>query len=289
MKNISVDDIILEQTCGACPEQYDAWLGDQQVGYLRLRHGHFRVDFPRSGGEIIYRAHPQGDGIFQQEERAFFLTEAKKAIIDRLTMMQENTPLSIPDKHPYPHPYPRYEWPNKIVEAYQQRERWTIRGMFAFVCWDWVQPLSSWIGRRKVLEVMAGAGWLARALSEKNIDITATDDHSWIEKKGWPLQHPVEQLDAVSAIEKYGAAADLLIISWPYMEPAAFETVRKWNEVNPDGLIIYIGEQEGGCNADQDFFEHFEEVSDESFHVVGNRYRTWEGLHDTIVLGKYKP
>ena len=31
-------------TCGACPEQYDVFDGDRQVGYLRLRHGHFRAD-----------------------------------------------------------------------------------------------------------------------------------------------------------------------------------------------------------------------------------------------------
>lgn len=36
-------DIELRQTCAACPEQYDAYLNGELVGYLRLRHGHFRV------------------------------------------------------------------------------------------------------------------------------------------------------------------------------------------------------------------------------------------------------
>ena len=38
-------------TCGACPEQYDAFDGERQVGYLRLRHGHFTVTCPDVGGD----------------------------------------------------------------------------------------------------------------------------------------------------------------------------------------------------------------------------------------------
>jgi plasmid stability protein len=30
----------LVRTCFACPEQYDAFIGEEKVGYLRLRHGH---------------------------------------------------------------------------------------------------------------------------------------------------------------------------------------------------------------------------------------------------------
>lgn len=72
-------EIELKQTCGACPEQYDAYLGDEKVGYLRLRHGYFSVEVPY-GGEIIYSANTKGDGLFEEEERAFHLEMAKKAI-----------------------------------------------------------------------------------------------------------------------------------------------------------------------------------------------------------------
>jgi hypothetical protein len=81
---MSWEDIELEQTCGACPEQYDAFYQGRQVGYLRLRWGHFRVDFPSCGSKTIYEASPQGDGIFEWEEREYYLTEAKKAIAKML-------------------------------------------------------------------------------------------------------------------------------------------------------------------------------------------------------------
>lgn len=77
-------DIRLERTCGACPEQYDAFVGEEQVGYLRLRDGHFRVDFPHCGGETIYEASPRGDGIFDENERDHYLSMARAAISRRL-------------------------------------------------------------------------------------------------------------------------------------------------------------------------------------------------------------
>lgn len=75
--------ITLEQTCGACPEQYNAYKEGENIGYLRLRHGYFRVD---CGSETVYEAFPQGDGCFTEDERDYYLTEALKAINDHLYM-----------------------------------------------------------------------------------------------------------------------------------------------------------------------------------------------------------
>lgn len=79
-----MEEIELKMTCGACPEQYDAFLDGKQVGYLRLRHGYFRVDYPDCGGETIYEAEPKGDGFFENDERDFYLNEAKKAIFNKI-------------------------------------------------------------------------------------------------------------------------------------------------------------------------------------------------------------
>lgn len=47
----------LVQTSGAAPEQYDVYCGDTQVGYLRLRWGHFSAHLHGSGGPIVYMKH----------------------------------------------------------------------------------------------------------------------------------------------------------------------------------------------------------------------------------------
>lgn len=73
-----------KQTCFVCPEQYDVFDGKgQQVGYVRLRSGRFRVDYPNCGGETLI-ALSYGDGLtgcFESaEDRDEHLRMAAKAI-----------------------------------------------------------------------------------------------------------------------------------------------------------------------------------------------------------------
>ena len=76
-------------TCRACPEQYTVTLDGVAevadggsspkptiVGYLRLRHGHFRAEAPDCGGETVYETWPKGDGIFEDDERLQHLMTA---------------------------------------------------------------------------------------------------------------------------------------------------------------------------------------------------------------------
>ena len=67
----------LKQTCGGCPEQYDVFHKGEEVGYMRLRHGSFYAEYR---GRTVYEANPQGDGLFEWDERDHYLTEACQAI-----------------------------------------------------------------------------------------------------------------------------------------------------------------------------------------------------------------
>lgn len=60
-----INGLEFRQTCSACPEQYDVYRGDVQVGYVRLRHGSLRADVPRCGGQTVYSTiDVDGDGCF---------------------------------------------------------------------------------------------------------------------------------------------------------------------------------------------------------------------------------
>lgn len=75
--------LVLVKTCDACPEQYDARLGSSQgetVGYLRMRHGRFVVQCPDVGEHTVYVGYPRGDGLFEEDERGYYLAIAVKAI-----------------------------------------------------------------------------------------------------------------------------------------------------------------------------------------------------------------
>lgn len=75
----------LVETGGPDPEQYDAFIGMDKIGYLRMRGGAFTVeyltgiDYARS---VVYSANPDGNGYFFGYERSFFLNAAKAALIE---------------------------------------------------------------------------------------------------------------------------------------------------------------------------------------------------------------
>lgn len=77
------EGVTVVQTCGACPEQYDVFFDKRQIGYLRLRHGYFRADYPECMGETVYDAEPNGDGCFDMAERADHLEAAVEALVRR--------------------------------------------------------------------------------------------------------------------------------------------------------------------------------------------------------------
>ena len=86
-------DYNLVLTCPCCPEQYDVLDAEgKQSGYIRLRGGNFRVYYPDTGGELVFYHHFENDswkGMFDNEEREFFLTEAVKALHNKIQLEKE--------------------------------------------------------------------------------------------------------------------------------------------------------------------------------------------------------
>ena len=54
--DIQIREYYFEQTCLACLEQYDVYVGDLQIAYVKLRHGRLRVEHPYVGGKALYTA-----------------------------------------------------------------------------------------------------------------------------------------------------------------------------------------------------------------------------------------
>jgi hypothetical protein len=85
IKEVVLEGLVLEQTCMACPEQYEVTFEDKPCGYIRLRHGYLRADFPSSGAKTIYEASPIGDGCFNDEqERQLHINNIKNKIAETI-------------------------------------------------------------------------------------------------------------------------------------------------------------------------------------------------------------
>jgi hypothetical protein len=164
--------------------------------------------------------------------------------------------------------------------AWKARKECTDRGMWAIVDKTWTRGLARWIGNRKCLEVMAGAGWLANALNYHGVDIIATDNFSWNEKahKKMKLVYSVEELGGIESVQKY-SDRDILIISWPpYESNEIISICDEWGYEKP---IVHIGEGMCGCNAPDAFWNRFN-ANDWSTEIP-----QWDGIHDYLCVGKW--
>lgn len=170
-----------------------------------------------------------------------------------------------------------------LVLCYQARRQCLEVGMWSIVDKIWTKKLSDWIGRRKVLEVMAGGGWTAKALHEFGVNVVVTDDFSWTKSmhKGMkPVFTTMKKIDAVKAAKEIDA--DILLVSWPpHDDPTIIKVCNTWGTKRP---IIYIGEPVGGCTAHSNFFIGFKPIK----RCPAIPLMCWPGLHDFVDIGFWK-
>lgn len=187
----------------------------------------------------------------------------------------------IPPEHPNHTSIWGHSWPDFSSDYHQARDFCIVRGLWTVITTEWTSKLADWIGERSCLEVMAGGGWIAKALTDFKVDIIATDNF------GWGFRHtklspvyPVEEMDAVESVKHY-KDKEVLIVSWPpYGDETIVKVCDEWGNEKP---IIYIGESDGGCNAPEEFFQRFEYIDDEPEFPLFS----WPGIHDQIMIGTF--
>ena len=123
-----------------------------------------------------------------------------------------------------------------------------------------INNLKEFIGNSKVLEIMAGTGYVGNLLATNGINIVSTDNNSWSGTFKTVYRRD-ECIDCIKAIEKYGKECDVLLMSWvPYQETIGAKAMSLYHEINPNGAIIWIGEPEGGCCGCDEDFEVMEKI-----------------------------
>ncbi len=129
------------------------------------------------------------------------------------------------------------------------------------------------------LEIGAGSGALSKAIRLKGGRSVPTDNYTWSD------QLPVGQIDKVWKCDGVRAAGFIkklpsvgLLTSWPYMDSMAHDAAAL---LGIGQKLAYIGEGEGGCTANDDFFD----LVDNQFEVVEEVpvHQFW-GLHDRMTI-----
>lgn len=159
-----------------------------------------------------------------------------------------------------------------------------------------VEELAKFLEGKTVLSVMSGSCTLEKHLIDHGVTVICSDTDEWAKQDDpyyrkwctWKRKCPnMLELDASEAIRQYGEKADYVLMSWPpYATPAAKETLEAMREVNPDLIMIYIGEDAGGNCANDEFFDIARNIEDKTFVPVQNAFRSFAGMHDSIWLVK---
>lgn len=101
---------------------------------------------------------------------------------------------------------------------------------------------------RKVLSICAGIGLIEEVFKSEGIDIVSTDIKS--------TRPSVVEMDAKTAVVEY-KDCNVLFASWiPFRCGSwASEALETFVSMHKDAIIIIVGEFEGLCTADQQFFD----------------------------------
>lgn len=160
---------------------------------------------------------------------------------------------------------------------------------YSALAYEWLRPLSEWIGKRPCLEIMSGSGSLSYGLYQCGVDIIATDNGERMKDMSiWGRQpwYDVECIDCLKALEKYGAERPIVICSWPEMNNTAYQALLKMREVNRQALMICIGERGGSITADEKFWNEAVYIENSEFEYAVSAYKPFATMSDYPYLIK---
>jgi hypothetical protein len=128
-----------------------------------------------------------------------------------------------------------------------------------------------------VVSVASGFAYTESLAIKEGADVIATDvcpnkDNHWCRDGIFHI--PVEEIRADDAVKKYSNRN--VFMAWPpYDTSMAFDVA---SEMEKERILIYVGENQGGCTGNDDFFQyletHFEELD------ISVDIPRWGGIYD---------
>lgn len=160
-------------------------------------------------------------------------------------------------------------------------------GMWAYISAPFVNDLSQYLNGRPTLELMAGNGYISKGLRDKqpSQQIFTTDSKDWT-KENETGKHPVtniEQLDALSAIEKYGDQVGSIVMSWsPDGQEIDWQVLQEIRQLKNQPEFIVIGEQNGATDS-KTFWQNADLTESEP---LNRNFSRFDLIHDRVYIVK---
>ncbi len=129
----------------------------------------------------------------------------------------------------------------------------------------------------KIVQLSCGPGWFTYWLRKYGILVEkCVDNFTWKESfKNKSYLSFVEKGDSIEAAKVDNV--EMFILSWPYMDSVAANI---WKEMKRGKYLLYIGEEKGGCTADDEFFNLIENKEIQR----GFPFLSFPNIHDRPIL-----
>lgn len=131
----------------------------------------------------------------------------------------------------------------------------------------------------RIVELGAGVGWLGHWLCKYGIRmLTSIDNKTWPDFPQSRYLDIVQQMDSLEYLRLH-PEVDLFILAWPQEDDLAS---RIWQALRPGQHLLYIGEEKGGCTADNIFFELIlgHEVEHNGTRNMRESFLSFDDFHD---------
>lgn len=133
---------------------------------------------------------------------------------------------------------------------------------------------------KKTVELCCGGGWLSYWLKRYGLKIRSSDNQSW-HKVFKSAPQPVVKMDAAKYVRMH-PAVQLYILSWPdYESDVAY---RIWRSMKRGQYLLFIGEDEGGCTANDVFFKTVKSREISDIWGLQENFISFYGIHDHSTL-----
>lgn len=175
--------------------------------------------------------------------------------------------------------YLRYDWRSHTDhrDALVAKYAWAIPNDNA------IQVLA---GMGPIIEMGAGNGYWAKLIVEAGGTIEPYDKNPGEHHCASTPQtvwHPVIEGGPESITARH--ENHVLLLVWPpYMGELAFDALTRFLEIGGK-TVVFVGESQGGCTADDAFFKLLEARFDE---VGDTDIPQWDGLHDYLTVYQRK-
>lgn len=133
-----------------------------------------------------------------------------------------------------------------------------------------------------IIEVGAGSGWWAHRLELVGCDVVATDVASPETSRRFPRRRPYTKIDLMTGAEAAARYPErTLLMVWPEVGNMSLEALEAYRGEK----VIYIGEDEAGCTACDEFFDL---LSRDYEKVQGIPLAKWSGCFDIAIVYRRK-